>query len=207
MATHAARKHHLRELTTLHHYRVRDSRGLEGQVLGVVFDPRSWRVGRLVVNADHASQGAFFVPVQEVRSIDDEAQRIDVELSERPPLSSRQDIAESLSEAGLGYSRELLDQEILGLDGPAGRITDLLVNVDVWQLRYLVIAAGTSSVLTDIEWCISIGDHDKSPRIDLPATAVAAAPPYRGLDELCIGYEEALYRHYTQRAYSSDPAA
>ncbi len=206
MSSHVG-KHHLRELTSLHDYRVRDSRGVEGQFRGVVFDPRSWRVGRLVVNADHASEGAFFVPVQEVRSIDDEARRIEVELSERPPLSSQQDVADSLHEAGLGYSRELLGQEILGLDGSAGRITDLLINVDVWQLRYLVIAAETSTVLTDIEWCVSVGNLDTSPRIDLPATAVAAAPPYRGLDELCIGYEEALYRHYTQRAYSTDPAA
>jgi hypothetical protein len=33
---------------------------------------------------------------------------------------------------------------------------------------------------------------------------VATAPGYRSLDELCIGYEEALYRHYTQRGYVSN---
>lgn len=208
MSAHAACKHHLRELGSLQHYRVLDSRGVEGHLRGVVFDPRSWRVGRLVVNADHASAGQFFVPVQAVRLIDDEARRIEVELTERPPLSSQRDLAESLAEAGLGCSHDLIGQEVLGLDAAAGRIADLLVNVDVWQLRYLVIVAGTNTVLTDIEWCVSIGNHNTSPRIDLPAKAVATAPPYHGLDELCIGHEEALYRHYTQRAYvSPEPAA
>ncbi len=75
------------------------------------------------------------------------------------------------------------------------------MNVDVRRLRYLVIETGSRCVLTDIEWCSSFDDCKGRPIVDLPAEAITTAPPYQALEELCSGYEEALYRHYTSRAY------
>jgi sporulation protein YlmC with PRC-barrel domain len=194
-------KHYLRELSSLYQYRVTDPDGEVGMLTGVLFEPFSWRVSRLIVDPDAGVDRHVFVPVREIRSISEQACRIDVDHAGTRPYLSRHEVEAAVSEAGLASSDDLVGHDIQGLDGNAGRVADLLVNVDVWQLRYLVISAGAGAALTDIEWCVSIGGGDASPRIDLPAAAIATAPRYGGLDELCIGYEEALYRHYTQRAY------
>jgi hypothetical protein len=119
------------------------------------------------------------------------------------------DVADELSEPAQLYrpdtlagstqydAVELIGRPIEGEDARAGRIVDLLVNVQTWQLRYFVIAAGQRLVLTDVEWASSLTKGGDEVRLDLPAGAVATAPRYEGLGELCSGYEEALYRHYT----------
>jgi len=201
MSANIAPKHHLREVCSLRCYRIFDSRGLLGSFGGVVFDPGSWRIERLAIEADGSPGAQFLVPLEEIRTIYDEARRIDIGSAERPPLSRRSVLAESLARSGLGHSDHLVGRQLHGRDARAGRISDLLINIDVWQLRYLVVTTESKTVLTDIEWCVSIGDGEASPRLDLPAAAVAMAPPYRGLGELCSGYEEALFRHYTRRAF------
>ena len=97
----------------------------------------------------------------------------------------------------------LLGRSVEGCDDVAGTVENLLVNVSAWQIRYLVIRANEQLALTDIEWCSSCGGDSGPLRIDRPAAAVASAPPYQDLSELCSGYEEALYRHYTSRAFDT----
>ena len=46
----------------------------------------------------------------------------------------------------------LIGRTVHGRDGPAGRLGDLLINVELWVLRYLVIDTDERRVLTDIEW-------------------------------------------------------
>jgi sporulation protein YlmC with PRC-barrel domain len=199
----SGQKHYLRELSSLYQYRVTDADGEVGALSGVVFDPSSWRVARLIVDTDPGKDSHAFVSIDAIRSIDENARNMDVDLTANRPRLSWHEVEAAVGDAGLATSRDLIGQDIQGLDATAGRVADLLVNVDVWQLRYLVIAAGANTALTDIEWCVSIGGGGTSPRIDLPAAAIAKAPTYSDLGELCIGYEEALYRHYTQRAYVS----
>jgi hypothetical protein len=199
----SGQKHYLRELSSLCQYRATDPDGEIGTLSGVVFDPCSCRVARLIVDTETGRDSHAFVSIEEIRSIDEKARNMDVDRATNRSRLSWHEVEVAVSEAGLAVSQDLIGQDIQGLDATAGRVADLLVNVDVWQLRYLVIVAGANTALTDIEWCVSIGGRDTSPRIDLPAAAIAKAPTYSDLGELCIGYEEALYRHYTQRAYVS----
>lgn len=197
-------KHFLREVAELCNYRVVDSRKPLGSLAGLVFDPKGWHVKQFEISALQSPNKPVFASFQTFRSLDDERRQLEIDLGDKPLSIAAPDPSKTLSAAGLASTGSLIGQTINGRDGPAGMIVDLLVNVDIWQLRYLVIESETGRALTDIEWCVSVGAGEQPPSVDLPAEAIAMAPPYRDLHELCSGYEEALYRHYTSRTYADD---
>lgn len=197
-------KHFLREVADLCNYGVVESHKPLGSLTGLVFDPKSWRVEQFQISTLEVPDEPVFAPVQAFRSLDDEHRQLKIDLAGGPLVAPAPDSSKTLAAAGLADTSSLIGHTVNGRDGPVGKVIDLLVNVDLWQLRYLVIESETGHALTDIEWCVSVGDGEQPPRIDLPAKAIAMAPPYRDLHEICSGYEAALYRHYTSRAYAGN---
>ena len=194
-------KHHLREVQDICGYSIVGQGQTLGALTGLVFDPQSWDVLHFLITESGTQGKPVGVPVQLFRSLDDVNRTLEVGLTREGLRSAEHYTPDVLARKGLVGTTAVVGKIVDCSDGPAGRIGDLLVNVDVWQLRYLVIEAGSTRVLTDIEWCSSFDDCQAHPVVDLPAEAIITAPPYEALEELCSGFEEALYRHYTSRAY------
>ncbi len=195
--------HHLRHLKDLLHRTVSSEDGALGRLAGIAFDSVAWKVDHVIVSDPQQSREPLIVPVQFFRSIDDERRQLHFDVAGKVLLSAGSYGSGNVEGLPLFDAAGLLGRTLYGRDEPAGKIHDLLVNVDSWKLRYLVVQTGAGQVLTDVEWCSAL-DRDGRLTIDLPAAAVAAAPPYPGLEALSSGYEEMLYRHYTSRKYATD---
>ncbi len=196
-------KHHLRELRDLIGCEVVHSDSAPGKLAGLVVNPDDWRIASGVVAKSATPQQAIVVPIRLFGALDDEHRTLHLDCSEAALRSAIADSADRLAKDGLVDAAALLGRPVVGCGEAAGTVDNLLVNVSAWQIRYLVIRADTQLVLIDIEWCSSCGGDSDPLRIDRPAAAVASAPPYQDLSELCSGYEEALYRHYTSRAFDT----
>lgn len=191
--------HHLREFTALSRHGVNRGEVRLGTLSGLVIDTRDWFVREFVVAGRSASDDTVLVPVEAFVSLDDERGEILVDSSTDVLRSSPYRAAGGALDEHQVNVAPLIGRTVDGLDGRAGRIADLLVNINVWKMRYFLIDTGSGSVLTDIEWADTLGDATTSPTLDLPAVSVTSAPPYPGLEEMCTGYEEVVYRHYTSR--------
>ena len=164
------------------------------------FDPADWAIRSAVVANHLTLRESIQVPIGLFRALADEREELYFDDACDAVLP-----ADGPGQTLLADAADLLGRSVAGGgDQVAGSIDDLLVNIDLWKLRYLVVSTGPGRVLTDIEWCASVGGEGQCLSIDLPAAAVTGAPPFEGLDRLCIGYEEELYRHYTSRKYVSD---
>ena len=196
-------KHHLRELRDLCSYRVIGAGTAPATLIGLVFDAKDWCIRSFVVRQDALNRESIVVPQTCFRSLDDDRRELQLEVEDELLASAEGFQPESLSESTQFDAVEFIGGTIDGRDGPAGRVSDLLLNVDLWVFRYFVVDSDGRRVLTDIEWASSLAQGKERLRVDLPAEAIATAPPYENLGELCQGDEEVLYRHYTDTAYLS----
>lgn len=190
--------HHLRQIRDLCGYRVTGIGTGTSELSGLVFDAAEWQVRSFVVRlAMSAVDQVVMIPRACFRNLDDAAGQLALQVRDELPEPARIFRPDALAGTARYDATDLIGRPIEGEDGRAGRVVDFLVNVEFWQLRYFVIATGKRLVLTDVEWASSLASGSDEIRLDLPADAIASAPPYEGLGELCSGYEEALYRHYT----------
>ena len=199
--------HHLRQLRDLLRFSVVSEDGPLGRLTGLVLDPADWKIRHAVVADEGADGESVMVPVRFFRSIADKRGELHFDIAGEVLLSPGGLRGGGLAQPPLVDAMNVLGRKVAGCDEAAGLIEDLIVNIDSWQLRYLVIQTVTGRVLTDVEWCASFGGEGPGVSLDLPAAAVTAAPPYHGLDELSIGDEEVLYRHYTSRKYATEANA
>ena len=196
--------HHLRQLRDLLQFTVVSEGGPLGKLAGLLFDPADWTIRNVIVAERGNDREPIRVPVRFFRSIVDERRELCFDVAGEVLLSHGDQQIGGLSHSALIDAASVLGRSVAGCDDVAGSIDDLIVNIDVWQLRYLVVRTDAGRVLTDVEWCSSFDGDSPCLMLDLPAEAVTGAPPYKGLDELCIGYEELLYRHYTSRKHAGD---
>lgn len=190
-------QHLLRKWTSLRGMRVvRDGEAI-GRLAGLGFNDKTLRVAEFLVDTKDAECVPVRLPVDRAAVLDEPRRELMVE---------RSGATSGRSEPGRDArapvdAHALLGKTIQCLDGPVGPVADLLVNIDVWMLRYFLVGVGEHRVMTDIEWCSSFNGGD-GPALELPVKALETAPAYPGIDALCSGFEEALYRHYTRRKFS-----
>lgn len=194
-------RHHLRELRDLCNYSVIGVAGIRPVLTGLVFDAQDWSIRSFVVNRNAPEREPVVVPQSCFRSLDDDRRELRLDLDDQFLDSAERFRPEALVKSTKFDAVTLIGQTIDGRNGPAGKVSDLLINVDLWVLRYFVIDTDSRRVLTDIEWASSLAQGKERLVVDLPAEAIATAPPYEHLSKLSTGDEEALYRHYTRTAY------
>jgi len=194
-------KHYLRELRDLCSYRVVGAGDAPAMLTGLIFEARDWCIRSFVVRQNALKRESIVIPQTCFRSLDDDRRELQFEVDDQLLASAECFQPESLVESPQFDAVAFLGRTIDGRDGLAGRVSDLLVNVDLWVLRYFVIDTDSRRVLTDIEWASSLAEGRERLLVDLPTEAIATAPPYENLGELCQGDEEVLYRHYTHTAY------
>lgn len=197
-------RHHLRQLRDLLHFTVVSEGGPLGKLAGLIFDPADWTIRNVIVAERGNDREPIRVPVRFFRSIVDERRELCFDVAGEVLLSHGDHQIGGPPQSPAIDAADLPGRSVAGCDDVAGSVDDLIVNVEVWQLRYLVVRTDAGRVLTDVEWCSSFDGDSPCLVLDLPAAAVTGAPLYEGLDKLCIGYEELLYRHYTSRKNAGD---
>jgi len=193
--------HHLRECLDLCRYSVAGFDHAPATLEGLIVDARSWRIEVFVVSVEGTGSEFFMVPRSGFVSLDDAARTLTLDVPDRASAATEGPLTAALQDTPRFDAAALPGMTLFGRDGPAGTIVDLLVNVDLWQLRYFVIEVDSGLVATDIEWASSLARGSDEVVVDLPAVAIATAPAYDSIDNFCSGDEEAMYRHYTRSEF------
>lgn len=83
-------------------------------------------------------------------------------------------------------------------DGEIGAIEDLILDLDRWMIRYLVVSTGVwlpgEQVLISPQWLSRIDWSKRTAAVDLPRARIEACPTYDRDTVLDRGVEEALHR-------------
>jgi len=179
----------LREWGTLKNYSVSIPGARPGRVSGLACNPdRSWATESLRATVRGKAED---FDIASIRDIDDRHKTLALDPeATRPDTHRLTDIA------------TLIGCEVIGQDGgSAGSVTDLLINVHSWEVRYLIIRNESKCFLLAPQWIHSTEIDENHIMVDLPVAALLQAPRYSGMHDLSRGYEESLYRHYTNRVY------
>ncbi|MGD8978043.1 MAG: hypothetical protein PVG91_10600, partial [Gammaproteobacteria bacterium] len=159
--------HHLRQLRDLLQFTVITEGGPLGKLAGLLFDPADWKIRNVIVAERGNDREPVRVPVRFFRSIDDERRELFFDVAGEVLLSHGDHQISGPSHSPPIDAASVLGRSIAGCDDVAGSIDDLLVNIDVWQLRYLVVRTDSGRVLTDVEWCSSFDGDSRCLRLDL----------------------------------------
>ena len=96
---------------------------------------------------------------------------------------------------------ELIGYRIRTRDGEFGEIEDLILEDDIWAVRYLVIRTrrwlAGQTVLVSPEWEDCVSWQDEELCVDLESEAIGTAPPYDPDLPLVPAYERTLMDHYS----------
>lgn len=182
---------YLREYRRLKRFAVVQADGSAGVLLGSVFDERDWRIAALETDAG----GRRLVDVSTISQVVDQ-----------PPQILLRPVLRPIEIGAVPAPRRLETDRLLGCsvlshDGPAGRVADLLVNIDNWRIKFFVVDNGQRLVLLHVAWATSVEFPSSKVGVDLPAEALLSAPEYAGIGVLTPGYEDVVSRHYTQRDF------
>jgi sporulation protein YlmC with PRC-barrel domain len=167
-------------------------------------DDLECRISHLVVSPDQWWQsGKVLVPTGRIQDLDDDDQIIKVcmtreEVTHGGPFESA---VHALRERPAYNAADVVGCDVITRDGESGKVVDILVDVNHWDLRYLELDTGPKEVLVDPAWTNGIDVENNLIRLDLPADAIDGAPEFRTSTIINSGYCEALYRHYTSRQF------
>ena len=195
-------RHNLRELREISTYSVAGLGTGQASLSGLVFDAADWHLRSFVIEHNMQYPSPVEIPARFFASLDDRRRELGFRIEAEALRSAGKYRPSQPSERNQFDAVALIGRTIEGRDGTAGLISDLLLNVELWLLRYFVIEIAGRRVLTDIEWASSMTESQSGLCLDLPARAVVTAPAYEGLGELSKGDEEELYRHYTHAAFA-----
>jgi len=89
-------------------------------------------------------------------------------------------------------------------DGAIGHVEDFIIDVETWEIRYLVVDTQNwwpgRKVLVAPRWIDHVRWNDSKVYVNLSRKAIKNAPEYHP-DTLNREYEEALYDHYKRPKY------
>jgi sporulation protein YlmC with PRC-barrel domain len=108
----------------------------------------------------------------------------------------------------LRSASELISYNVQAQDGKVGTLSDLVVDDEYWQLRYMIIDTGswltTRNVLLATGWIREISWPDSAIDVDLERGAIQDSPEFDPEKPIDRQYEEALYSYYGRRKYWID---
>lgn len=174
--------------------------GSAGSLIDICFTEPDWTIGTLV--ADFGKHIVF--SPDDIDSFEDEPPTLYLRVSNEPLRETAADSCASID--GHASANDLLGRSVISrADGNScGRLTDLLVNVHTWRLRFFVVDNAEHAVLVDAAWGTGRAPDCYGLQIEgIPARAVRSAPAYAGLSSLTPGAVDILYRHYTRRDFTS----
>ncbi len=107
---------------------------------------------------------------------------------------------QSLGDHHLRSAREIMDYQLGAVDGEMGRIDDLIVDIEDWQVQYMVVHTGTwmsgKQVLMALEWVQNISWDKHQVTVDVTQDQVKNSPIYDPHAPVNREYEVRLYDYY-----------
>jgi sporulation protein YlmC with PRC-barrel domain len=154
-----------------------------GTVEDIYFDGDCWQVSYLLVAVDEAR---VLVPVACVMAAAPARNRVSLALSREQvglgagawPMDAA---VHWLNDARICSAREAVGLRIVAEDGPAGRVTDLLVDEETWSIDYIVASAGDAfasrQVLVPLDWVDAMDPRQAMLRMRRTRAQLCSAPP------------------------------
>lgn len=124
---------------------------------------------------------------------------------EPPEAGPAREPQEEPAETGLRSTHEVMGYGISATDGHIGHVADLIVETDVWALRYLVVDTRDwlpgKNVLLPPEWSRSFSWQDRSVLLNVSKAEVENAPEFNPAEPINRAFEEHLYDYYGRPKY------
>jgi len=99
----------------------------------------------------------------------------------------------------------VMNSLVTAADGDIGRVCGLLIDEDIWAIRYFVVNTGNwwlgHKVVLAPEWIDDISWSDSRLSVDTTRQAVQDAPGYDSVAEVNRRLEIVIYRHYGRMGY------
>jgi uncharacterized protein YrrD len=99
----------------------------------------------------------------------------------------------------LRSASETSGYHVAARDGEIGHVADFLVDVKIWNIRYLIVATRNwwpgRKVLLSPAWISSVEWAGRKVVTDLDRASIKASPPYDG-QPLTVDYDGRLHEHY-----------
>lgn len=115
------------------------------------------------------------------------------------------EVAEAEWDTHLRSVRELVGYHINCIGDTIGHVEDLIVDLESWIVRYLVIDTANwlpgKKVIVGYDWLTDIRWDHKSVHVDLTRKQIETAPPYSSRTSINRDYEESLYDFYGRPTY------
>lgn len=116
-----------------------------------------------------------------------------------------QEVAETEWDTHLRSVREVVGYHINCISDSMGHVEDLIVDLDTWVVRYLVIDTANwlpgKKVIVGCDWLTDVRWADRSVYVDLTRKQIETAPPYSARMPINRDYEETLYDYYGRPTY------
>ena len=107
---------------------------------------------------------------------------------------------QSQSDHHLRSARELIGYQLKAVDGEMGHVDDLIVDLEDWQVHYMVIRTGSwmsgKQVLIALEWVQDISWDDHQVTVDVTQDQVKDSPVFDPHAPVNREYEVRLYDYY-----------
>jgi len=101
--------------------------------------------------------------------------------------------------------KAVVDYHIEATDGDIGHVQGLLVDEEIWAIRYMVVDTSNwwlgHKVLVAPQWIKEVSWPDATVSVDLTRQAVKDAPPYDPAEQLDRKQETGIYEHYGRPGY------
>lgn len=115
------------------------------------------------------------------------------------------EIAEQESDPNLRSTKEVVGYSINCIGDSVGHVEDLIVDLDTWAVRYLVIATTNwlpgKKVIVSFDWLTDIRWDDRSVFVDLTRKQIETAPPFDSHVPVNREYETRLYDFHGRPTY------
>jgi len=105
----------------------------------------------------------------------------------------------SVEDAHLRSFEEIRSYEVHGIDGPAGKADDVIVDDSSWEGQYIVVVepgSPFSKVLVSLDWITSVSWADRALHLDLPVEALRSCPQYEASAGINREDENKLYDYH-----------
>lgn len=104
----------------------------------------------------------------------------------------------------LRSAREVIGYYVGAADGDIGHVDDLLVDLDDWTIRYVVIDTRNwlpgKQVLVATNWLTAVDWHEQKIAVDLERESIKSSPEYDRSMTLDRAYQQRLHEHYGRTA-------
>ena len=138
---------------------------------------------------------------------------------DQPGAEATEDEAESAKEdssygakwdSHLRSAREVRGYRVEAIDGQVGHLDNLVVEIETWAVRYLVINTGGWLKKHEVLFTPKLVDRviwaEATINVNASRELMESAPGYTSVDGITRAHEEALFSHYTTHPYWEDEA-